>query len=137
MSEPTYGPDNTFMGPSIGELEASKLQDKTQWESSRQSEAVPEASEAGSKELGHGYWSICSTFQLLKHNTHTSIFLRNLAGESLDQSDINSLDLSGRGHVKLSLGLGGNYDSPESRSFARWGKTNVCRAATGVSNTDF
>jgi len=97
LSEPTYGPDNTFMGPSIGELEASKLQDKTQWESSRQSEAVPEASEAGSKELGHG----------------------NLAGESLDQSDINSLDLSGRGHAKLSLGLGGNYDSPESRSFAR------------------
>jgi len=107
MGEPTYGPDSTFTDPTVGDLETSKLQDRTQWETSRQSQITLKASEAGTSSGGIG---LCQ---------------RNRAGDNLDQSDINSLDLTGRGHVKLSLEPGGNYDSPEIRTFA---KVKVSRA---------
>ena len=46
--ERTYGPDCTFMHPSMGDLEVSKLQDITQWDTSRQSNVMPKAT------TGHG-----------------------------------------------------------------------------------
>merc|ERR1719234_2880955 len=57
---------------------------------------------------------------------------RNSDGEPLDQSDINSLDLSGRGLVKPSLELGGNYDSPQSFIF-RKAKVSRVPGLTDVS----
>ena len=47
MGEPTYGPDSTFMDPSLGDLEVSKLQELTQWEASRQSNFNSKASVPG------------------------------------------------------------------------------------------
>merc|ERR1719300_722862 len=40
LGEPTYGPDGTFTDPTFGDLEASKLQDRTQWEASRRSQVM-------------------------------------------------------------------------------------------------
>jgi len=97
--EPTYGPDSTFMDPSIGDLEATKLQDVTPWETSRQIHIM-------SKANGHGI----------------------RADENLDQSDITSLDLTGRAPAKLSLEPGGNYDSPDGRIFTNRVKDKVSRA---------
>ena len=70
MADPTYGPDGTFnnwkglsfVNPSLAELDASKLQDKTQWptetsrnilEASSQSHVL--SKEVGSMGLGHRY----------------------------------------------------------------------------------
>ena len=44
----TYGPDGTYIDPSMGDLEVSKLQDITQWDTSRQSNVMPKAT------TGHG-----------------------------------------------------------------------------------
>jgi len=103
--ERTYGPDCTFMHPSMGDLEVSKLQDITQWDTSRQSNVMPKAT------TGHG----------------------NRSEENLDQSDINSLDLTGRVPAKLSLGPGGNYDSPDGRIFANRVKVSRAPELTDVS----
>ena len=47
MGGPTYGPDSTFIDPSMGDLEVSKLQDMSQWETSRQSHAMSKANGLG------------------------------------------------------------------------------------------
>ena len=44
MGERTYGPDtSTYMEPSMSDLEVSKVQDKSQWETSRQSHVMSKA----------------------------------------------------------------------------------------------
>merc|ERR1719495_1999789 len=87
-------PDNTIYNATLGDLDATKLQDKTEngWPDRTSAAVVAQQVE------------VASALDKIRNQA------RDLG---LDESDINSLDLTGRcQEVQLNPGLGGNYASP-------------------------